>query len=237
MGRLPRLTKPFGGNFGLLLCVLFLFIATSPIIVDGRFGNVLLTLIGTLVLAGSVYAANPSRKSLTIAITLSVIDLATGWMASALSSPTLVGLQLILWLTTLLYAAAVILSHILRNRKVTAETLKAALCSYIFLGLIWVFIHGIIDFISPSQYHFQRVGETIWGNYSSRRAEFLNLFILSYSTLTASGVAGLEPHGAFARIAICLEAMTGQFFLAVLISRLVGLQITQEIDASAPQGE
>src|SRR5262249_56811815 len=57
----------------------------------------------------------------------------------------------------------------------------------------------------------------------SRRLLFLRLLIFSYATMTGTGYSDLTPSTDFARMATCLEAMTAQVYLAVIIARLVGI--------------
>jgi hypothetical protein len=51
----------------------------------------------------------------------------------------------------------------------------------------------------------------------------MRLFVLSYSTLAGSGTGDLTPSTGFASMAVALEAMMGQIYLAVVLARLVGV--------------
>ena len=71
-----------------------------------------------------------------------------------------------------------------------------------------------------------------WTDDASRRREILDLLVFSYSTLAMTGFGGLEPSGGFPRMCICLEALTAQIYLAVVIARLVGSYVVEDEEAS-----
>jgi hypothetical protein len=47
----------------------------------------------------------------------------------------------------------------------------------------------------------------------------------SFATLTTLGYGDVLPISGEARAAVILEAVLGQFYLAVLVARLIGLQV------------
>jgi voltage-gated potassium channel len=53
-------------------------------------------------------------------------------------------------------------------------------------------------------------------------------------TLTTVGYGDIVPHSALARTLTVLEAVMGQFYLVVLVGRLVGLHIVHETTERSP---
>jgi len=49
----------------------------------------------------------------------------------------------------------------------------------------------------------------------------------SYTTMTTLGYGDLVPHAPIARMLTSIQAVTGQIYLAVLVARLVGMQIAE----------
>jgi hypothetical protein len=107
---------------------------------------------------------------------------------------------------------------------VTLETLQAAFCVYLLLGLVWAYIYALMELVAPDSFRVLRGDPVVWMAEHSRRLEFMRLFVFSYATLTGTARADLEPGTGFADMAASLEAMSAQIYLAVVIARLVGLQ-------------
>jgi hypothetical protein len=104
---------------------------------------------------------------------------------------------------------------------VTLETLQAAFCAYLLLGLVWAFLYALMEVAAPASFRLQQGPP----GAPSRRLIFIRLFIFSYATLTGTGFGDVSPASPFAEIVACLEAMTAQVYLAVIIARLVGMQV------------
>ncbi len=58
-----------------------------------------------------------------------------------------------------------------------------------------------------------------------RHERLAQLIYFSMCTLTTVGYGDIVPVARFARTLAWLEAVTGQLYLAILVARLVGLQI------------
>ena len=108
----------------------------------------------------------------------------------------------------------------------TVETLLAALCVFLLIGLLGAFAFTLIDLTSPGSFRASHGPVFAWADERSRATEFMRLFVFSYATLSGSNCAEIAPASGFARNAASLEAMTGQIFLAVVVARLVGLHVT-----------
>src|SRR5262249_19795684 len=139
----------------------------------------------------------------------------------------LVLLQTVLCLTTLVYVTATILETIFESEVVTLDTLRAALCVYLVIGLLGAFAFTLIELILPGLFQVAHGPGVDWADDRSRATEFMRLFVLSSSRLSGTSYGEIAPATGFAQNAASLEAMTGQIHLAVVIARLVGLHSTR----------
>jgi hypothetical protein len=117
----------------------------------------------------------------------------------------------------------VILARIMKDIKVTTDTIYGSICGYLLLGVIWTEIFSLIEFVEPGS--FLSGGEyviQVTGDIESR-VGFENLLYYSFVTLTTLGYGDIIPVSPAAKAFSALEAVTGQLFIAVLIARLVGL--------------
>jgi hypothetical protein len=229
----------FGGitkaaqHFGVLLIALVLLLVLLPLLEVRPYWDVVVPAAADLVLIACLYAARPGGALIRVGVALAVADFAIGWIASATSSPWLSALQLVLWLSILLFVTAAILRVVFTTRTVTLETLTAALCVFLLIGFIWAFIFAAVEATTPDAFRSASGRAIDWQDMHSRRAEFTKLLILSFSTLSGAGGGDLSPATSFATMLTCLEAMTGQVFMAVVIARLVGVQSAAEVEEDA----
>jgi len=103
---------------------------------------------------------------------------------------------------------------ILTVEIVTTNTLYGAMSSFLLIGLFWCHVYMLIDTLNPDAFNF---ATTIL----SREARMEHFIYYSFVTLTTLGYGDVRPIGEFARLFAWLEAVTGQFFLTVLVSQLV----------------
>jgi hypothetical protein len=121
-----------------------------------------------------------------------------------------------------LYTAVLIFRHVLSFGPVYADRVHAALSVYILLALAWAFIYGLIEILSPGAFSFTA---TTTGAATQPQGAYLlaDMIHLSVATLTSTGYGDIIPVAPFARSMSQVEQLVGVFYIAVLISRLVGL--------------
>ncbi|MFH1984236.1 MAG: ion channel [Pseudomonadota bacterium] len=107
-----------------------------------------------------------------------------------------------------------IVRHILKIDRVTFEQVCGTLCVYMLIGLIWAEAYSLIGILLADQFSAKASG---LGDY----------LYFSFVTLTTLGYGDIIPVGPVARSFAVVEAIIGQFFLAVLVARQVGLYISQ----------
>jgi hypothetical protein len=118
---------------------------------------------------------------------------------------------LILSVLVLLSPIAVV-SRIMRHTRVTVHTLLGAICVYVLIGLVFAFGDLAVQLVSGNAF-FAQPG-------THHAPDFL---YFSFITMTSVGYGDLSPAYGFPRTMAVLEALTGQIFLVVMVSRLVAL--------------
>jgi voltage-gated potassium channel len=129
------------------------------------------------------------------------------------------------WLLFVVFIASSQLRSVLRQREVTGETICMAVSVYLLFGFAWALLYALI---------FQRHPEAFSGILSAtqvRPTEFQHLFPIfgyfSLTTLSTIGFGDITPVTIQARYAAVAEGIAGQFYLAILVARLVGMQMSQ----------
>lgn len=127
-----------------------------------------------------------------------------------------------------LYLAMVILMVIrglLAKERVCFDSLVGAFCGYLLIGAMFGELYCGLVTVQPTAIRgdFDTVGEAI-----DRRWQISLYF--SLSTLTTVGYGDFSPVGPIARMMAMLEAIAGQFYLAVLVAGLVGSHASQRME-------
>jgi len=96
----------------------------------------------------------------------------------------------------------------------------AAVAAYLILGVIWSLAYYLIALRMPEAFSVQ-------GPFTPGDGEVLrsHLFYFSFVTLTTLGYGDIVPVHPMVRMLVILEGIAGQLFPAILIARLVSLQV------------
>ena len=198
----------------LLLAVLVALMLASPAIDDDGPGGVLLSGLFTLVLVGGALVVGRARRDLVVVLALALPWLYLTWLHPVWSGSTLDEVTGVLLAAAILYIAAVLLIGIVTAERVTHDVISGAVAVYLLIGVAWAVIYVIIEGLNPGSF---AVGDpshgTVWDQ----------LLYFSFATLTTLGYGDIAALTPVARMWSVAEAIFGTLFLAVRISRLVGL--------------
>jgi amino acid transporter len=130
----------------------------------------------------------------------------------------------ICWLLFFLFITLSQLRSVLKQREVSGETISMAVSIYLLLGLTWMCLYGIIFHLNPDSFGGLALAKS---DYSvAVRHLFPVLSYFSLTTLSTIGFGDITPLTLQARYAAVAEGITGQFYMAILVARLVGLQMS-----------
>jgi hypothetical protein len=126
------------------------------------------------------------------------------------------------WLAFFAFVSWSELRKVLRQRSVTGETIRMSISVYLLLGMTWGALYIAIYQFDPDA--FDLGGSPPASQSAARREEhvFPTLLYFSMTTLTTVGYGDITPRSMEARYAAIAEAVTGPFYLAILVARLVG---------------
>ena len=116
------------------------------------------------------------------------------------------------------YAAAGLIAYMMRDIRVSADELFAAGASFTLLA--WGFAYAF--FVCQAWYP-----DSFTGLEPERPRTWLELLFFSVTNLSATGLGDVLPVGAPARVLTMLEQLAGVGYIAVVVSRLIGLTILQ----------
>jgi hypothetical protein len=97
-------------------------------------------------------AARPGRKSVVVGLALALADFLIGRCTAHFGTRWLVLLQAMLGMATLMYVMAMVLRAVFASRDVSVETLLAALCVFLLIGLFGAFAFTLVDLTFPGSF-------------------------------------------------------------------------------------
>lgn len=220
-GKHPILEAILKGRFSILLLSMALMFLVVPLmsaergVLDGVIG-----IFGLVVLVSCLRAITPSRRFFIFMLILSLINVGIGGMELVSDSGSDVFLTAVLGFRLLyyLFVFGSIMGYVLDNSPVTADKIAGSISAYILIGIIWAVVYALFYHLHPKSFllpeHLQ--SESIMGIWS---------IYFSFTTLTTLGYGDITPQLPAVQSYAVMEAACGQVFLAVIIARLVALQI------------
>jgi hypothetical protein len=221
-----RLAQALAGRYGfsltLILADYVLFSALSGTIA----GRLVTYLVVVCTLLVTLLTAQAPRLWITLGYALvGASALVAVWAAVTQTLVGFLGLTSSLGVCLLLATPVVIARDIIKTRLVTAQTLMAAMCLYLLIGILFALLYDSIGAVTPGGYF----GSPSLGTIT-------NALFFSFTTLTTVGYGNLVPAAPIGQSLAMVEAVLGQIFLIVVVARLVSLW-GQYLPTRAPRGE
>ena len=120
---------------------------------------------------------------------------------------------------------------LLRQRDVTGETISMSISVYLLLGFTWGLLYIVLFQLDPHSFNLGASTGSPSG-VSSQDANFPVLIYFSLTTLATVGYGDITPVTLQARYASVAEGIAGQFYLAILVARLVGMHMSRSTSDS-----
>ena len=201
----------------ILLAMQLVGVLLYPFMEGSDVGRALFSVFGIAVL-GLVVLAVRSTPGLT-------------WVALLLGAPTTVllliqavtrsddllpyssALEAILYF----YAAGALIAYMLADHEITRDELYAVGATFTLVAWAFAYTYTVVQAIEPGSF-------TAAVDPEAQRS-WMELLFLSFTTLTSTGLSDVIPVRAFARSVCMIEQLAGLAYVAVLVSRLVGLTV------------
>jgi hypothetical protein len=116
--------------------------------------------------------------------------------------------------------SVIVLIQVFREGPITIHRIAGAISVYLLFGLMWAFVYQIIALQAPDAFKLP----ASLGTYTADTLQS-NLLYFSFVTLTTLGYGDILAVHPSARMLVMLEALTGQLFPAILLARLVSMEI------------
>lgn len=139
-------------------------------------------------------------------------------LASAVSdNPNLLIWSALLEAGLYFYAVYSLIAYMMEDYQVTTDELFAVGATFTLLAWGYAYLYLVCQAWLPGSY--------VSAVKAGTEFTFLELLFLSFTNLSAAGLSDIVPVAAPARVLVMLEQFSGVGYVAVVVSRLVGLTI------------
>jgi len=203
-----------------LLVALGLLFFFFPFVEEAKGGDVIVSILLSLVLLSAVLAVADRKGVFFIALLLAIPAIVGRWISHFRPDLVPPPVFLVAGLALIAFVVANLLRFVLRAPSVNTEVLCASISAYLMLGLLWTVAYWLVAQVTPNAFAFNTgPKETMVG---------FNAFYFSFITLSTVGYGDITPVSRIARWLAATEAMTGLLYVTVLIARLVSLYSTRK---------
>jgi hypothetical protein len=218
-----------------LLVSLLLLLVIQPQVVGAPKGQLVLSLLASLLQVAAIFVLAEDRRLRVFAWVFGLPALVAIWGRHYVDAPAQE--TAMLWahgLTSIFLAAtAILILRYVMTHDITANSIVAAICAYLLIGVVIGHMCFIAETLNPGAYRSANNMTTEFTNPDSRAAL---LMYYSFSTLTTTGYGDIVPDRPLTRTMAWMEAATGQLYLAILIAGVVSMRVNQRLTKSPGAG-
>lgn len=109
--------------------------------------------------------------------------------------------------------SGVVLSDVITGEEASTDKVLGALCGYMLIGILFALIYSWMEQSDPGCFSMEG------------GSDFSDFIYFSIVTLSTLGYGDIVPMSSQARALVSLEVLLGQFYLAVVVARLVALSM------------
>src|SRR3954470_4832616 len=195
----------------MLLAAQLVSLLAYPFLENGEVGRALVSLIGLALLSLVVLAVRSSPGLTWIGIALGTPAAILLVIQAVTASDTLLPYSSAFEAILYFYAAGALIAYMLADHVITRDELYAVGATFTLVAWAFAYTYTVCQAIEPQSFAEHR--------------SWMELLFLSFTTLTITGLSDNAPAEPFARSLNMLEQVAGVAYIAMVVSRLVGLLV------------
>ena len=208
-------------NFIYLLIGLLVILVGGPLVTEFNVQNMpMVWQIGfSLTLIIGLWSLMESRRWFWVGVALVVSDVALTALYLSTNSMIAEVLTTIIEMAFCTLSLVIALDHVLFGRRMDLNRIVGAICVYLLLGLLFAMANGLVYRFVPGAFN----------GVDASEASTIGFTLLYYSfvTMTTLGYGDISPESPIARVLAYLSAISGQFYIAVLVAMIVTQYMNQ----------
>jgi hypothetical protein len=201
----------------ILLAAQLVGVLVYPAMEGNDVGRSLFSVFGIVVLALVVLSVRSSPGFTGVAVVLGVPATILLLIQAVTQDDTLLPYSSALEAVLYFYAAYALIRYMLADHVITQDELFAVGATFTLVA--WAFAYSFTVYQAIEPHSFTAAvdpnGERTW----------VELLFLSFTTLSSTGLSDVVPITPFARSLVMIEELAGVAYIAMVVSRLVGLMV------------
>jgi hypothetical protein len=121
-----------------------------------------------------------------------------------------------------LYAAGALIAYMLADHIITRDELWAVGATFTLVAWAFAYLYVVVQAAEPGSFtaDVRPEADRTW----------MQLLYLSFTTLTSVGLSDIVPLKPFARAVVMIQELVGLGYVAVLVSRVIGLTVMRRAE-------
>lgn len=116
------------------------------------------------------------------------------------------------------YAAGSMMAYMLSDTRVSLDELFAIGTVFTFLAWGFAYVFVVLQAVDPGSFALE----------SDEVHSWVDMLFLSFTVLTGTGMSDILPTSGHAKSVVMVEQVVGLFYVAMVVTRLIGLQAARK---------
>jgi len=206
-------------NFIYMLAALLAFLILSPLaqILFPNSASIIINFTFTITIVIGVWSLIDDRKWFLFGLGLAAFSFLLSLLEFFYTSEFIYIASILVLLFFLINSLVLAIKHILFGPKIDMNKIVGSVTIYLLIGIIWALLYGLVEVLIAGSFS----GNLL--NVGGSR--FWDLIYFSFVTLTTLGYGDILPMNTYARTLAYMEAIVGQFYIAILVASLVSAHL------------
>lgn len=188
-----------------------------PFLEEGAAGRAIFSVFGIAILSLVVLAVRSSSALTWVSVLLALPATVLLLIQAVTGDDALLPYSSAFEFALYFYAAGALLFYMLEDHEITRDELYAVGATFTLVAWAFAYAYIVCQAIEP---------QSFTAAVDPRDARtWMELLFLSFTTLTSTGLSDVVPIKPFARSLVMIEQLAGLGYVAMVVSRLVGLTL------------
>lgn len=214
-----KITKEDNFTYLLSSLIFLLFSCASVDQFMSGYGQSIILLATIITMVIGVWSIRSSRYIFNMGLALLTLAVLTSLLINFLNVRELEFIYISLLLLFFLLTLKPALEQALFSGQITKNNIIGSICIFLLLGLIWTMLYLLISEFTPNA--FSGIESAGW------KKNLPDFIYFSFVTLTTLGFGDILPVSPLARFLVYMEAVVGIFYMAIVVSSLVGAKMPE----------
>lgn len=203
----------------LLLLAQLLMVLLYPFAEDLRTAHILLGVFGVVILLLALRLVRFTSGQIWLAAPLALTAVIFNGVYIGLDLEVLLPWQAGMEAAFYFYAVWCLIRYMLADQRATTDELYAASATFTLLVWAFTYVYVLCQALQPGAFA---------GAADDLPRSWTELMFLSFALMSSTGIGEVVPATSQARAIADLEMFTGVMYVAFVVSRLIGLVVTQK---------